>query len=387
MALKRNIGKLAAFSLILGCFTISAFGSGATNILFIIALTFSVLSCQLRVFLDLLRTNSIASASLLLFIYLGISSYWSSKGIENLLYLVKYKEFILIPFFINIFSNGEYRILGAKALFLGMLVYLIANYIQYSGIVSLYFRHYGPEDHIFSGCAISFFSYWCLISSRTHNSYFFLLLVIACGYDIFVIHSGRTGYVIFSSLVILFSIQTFNWKYLISIFSLFVCISWLFFKYSDFGESVFLLNDLSPQMIMDHLYRTDLRANFYVNTLSIIRDHWLFGVGLGDFEMVYSAYFDKDVYRLTSNPHNEFLMIWSQSGFFGLMSFVCFLWAVLRSRNLHDRENSDLVLGCFLTIFISCLFNSSFLDLKLGSLSVALLVVFCHSTKEQTKKM
>ncbi len=151
---------------------------------------------------------------------------------------------------------------------------------------------------------------------------------------------------------------------------------------------IFNLVDLSnanvPKLTLESFMMLDLRIEFYINTIRIIKENVLLGVGLGDFEKAYQIYIRTyDLYTTsTDNPHNEYLMIWVQSGIFGLLLFLWIHLEIFRRARELSEESSSLATATLITIICACLFNSSFLDTNDGALLTILVALFLQPTKQ-----
>jgi len=107
------------------------------------------------------------------------------------------------------------------------------------------------------------------------------------------------------------------------------------------------------------------RAEFWQNTLRMIRQHPVLGGGTGSFASEYREQAAKQ--RLPSdhatvNPHNEYLLVWSQQGLVGL-ALLLVLWVVQwrRALALNDAERY-LTHALVLIMICGDLFNSFLLD-------------------------
>ena len=70
----------------------------------------------------------------------------------------------------------------------------------------------------------------------------------------------------------------------------------------------------------------------------ILKDHWLFGIGPGNFQEYYLAQqkkFPPYLEWAVPQPHNLFLAFWLQTGLFGLIGFLMLVWQILRSLSRH----------------------------------------------------
>jgi O-antigen ligase len=105
------------------------------------------------------------------------------------------------------------------------------------------------------------------------------------------------------------------------------------------------------------------RLDFYYNTLQIVRDHPLLGVGTGGFPAAYEQQTRGKVVMETRNPHNEYLLIAVQTGIVGLalllyLFYSLWRYALLLPTQFGQDAARGLVLGCV----VSCMVNSTLLD-------------------------
>lgn len=105
------------------------------------------------------------------------------------------------------------------------------------------------------------------------------------------------------------------------------------------------------------------RLDFYYNTLQIVQQHPVFGVGTGGFPAAFAQQVQgKDVAQ-TRNPHNEYLMITAQAGVIGLALLLYFFYTQWRCAALLNTPfEQDAVRGLVLAYMANCAFNSALLD-------------------------
>lgn len=82
----------------------------------------------------------------------------------------------------------------------------------------------------------------------------------------------------------------------------------------------------------------------------MIRDHWLFGVGANNFALHIGEYLTPEMtIAWITTVHNKYLLVWAETGIFGLATFLWFLLSTLRRGRqiwqLNDRYLSPLGLG------------------------------------------
>jgi O-antigen ligase len=143
------------------------------------------------------------------------------------------------------------------------------------------------------------------------------------------ITQGRTGQVAFFAMLLLITFQFFarnRVKALITSQIVLVTVFMLSYTYSNVFKMridgainevrSFEMNRVSPD--------GNDRITFFLNTLEIIKEHPLLGVGTGDFTGEYgkvNLVRSPDVYY-TDDPHNGYLLVTAQFGVFGLAALL-----------------------------------------------------------------
>lgn len=108
---------------------------------------------------------------------------------------------------------------------------------------------------------------------------------------------------------------------------------------------------------------TGLRLDFYYNTLQIVQQHPVFGVGTGGFPAAFVKQTQGMDVLKTHNPHNEYLMITVQTGVIGLVMLLYLFYTQWRCAQLLDTPfGQDAARGLVLAYLVNCLFNSPLLD-------------------------
>jgi O-antigen ligase/Tfp pilus assembly protein PilF len=121
---------------------------------------------------------------------------------------------------------------------------------------------------------------------------------------------------------------------------------------------------------IDKAVSTRARLHMYRNTVNMVKDNFLVGVGFGNFKYVYPRYRDREEWSLSGlntrveQAHNEYLQIFSEVGVIGFLAFLWILgaigsmgWEVIRGRALSPRGIMGLAL---MTGIIGALVQSFF---------------------------
>ena len=93
----------------------------------------------------------------------------------------------------------------------------------------------------------------------------------------------------------------------------------------------------------------------------IIRDHPILGVGTNNYTDVRERYLTKDVGEALHYAHNLYLLILVETGMVGLVSYMWFLYEILKdgikSMRSKDWFKSKLAAGASMSIFTICIAN------------------------------
>ena len=133
-----------------------------------------------------------------------------------------------------------------------------------------------------------------------------------------------------------------------------------------------------------------LRLSFWTGGLNIFIQSPLVGQGVGSFrtEMSVQAQ-NKNAQNppvITSNPHNDFILIAAQTGLAGLSLWLVFLWRVYRFSSRFDKSAQLLLRGLLALYVTGAFFNSYLLDLTEGTVFVLALGVLLSIQDRKTLK-
>jgi O-antigen ligase len=108
---------------------------------------------------------------------------------------------------------------------------------------------------------------------------------------------------------------------------------------------------------------TGMRMEFYYNSLKIIHENPIFGVGTGGFRGAYQKKIETSQMIATDNPHNQYLLTGVELGFIGLLGLVgLFIIQWRMASRLPRGQERMLAYGMLLAMTSGCLFNSFLAD-------------------------
>ena len=321
---------------------------------------------------------------LLIFIFLILSSYYSSASFESIyITLKKYIKFLYIPilfYFIRIQNNQKLII---KFFLAGSMIVLLLSYLKYFNIIS-FTNIYGFFDmnlfmtlskatvfqsSIVHGAVFSFIFYLSVYLAKNQKNNWLYLYAFLCFINVIYMNDSRNSYIVAFFLILLIIYFYLNSKkYMVTTVSLL----FIFILLSPISETLTkTLYDTKDDinLLIDKNYTSSigLRSLWAINGMNNIYEKPLFGIGVGGYENSISNFISKNNINVqenlavSNNPHNEFVSISTQLGLFGLMLYTLFLYSLFK-----EARNNFLRSGVFVLVFVSSFFNSTFYDNVFG---------------------
>jgi len=193
------------------------------------------------------------------------------------------------------------------------------------------------------------------------------------------ITGGRAGQVTFFVMLAILIFQVLDKQRIKSILTILITIPLIFFGSYQSSELFKKRVDLSVFEVMNYSENKESslgsRINFGLNSLEVIKENSLIGVGTGDFPSEYKKINDiaSPEYPSTDNPHNMYILILMQLGILGLISMMSiFYYQIKLSFNSKNKfiQNSAITLPL---LFLVMMLSDSYL---LGHYTSLLFVFF-----------
>jgi O-antigen ligase len=363
-----------------------------TNILVPLAIVFLIIERQYKQQFQMLKLHPVAMFALLFvaLILLGFL-YTPVSFTEAGLILDKYREFLYIPVFILIFRDSISRQWGLYAFLSAMLLTLILSYIMaFTGWEIGKGSGDNPEapyifkTYITQSVLLALAAYFIAMQAWQERRWILprAIVVLLIIYNIMFLSEGRTGYLVLFCLILLFCYQTYHLRGVIIGSIVLAILTVLAYQSSQVLKD--RIDNISEGVQAYKQTETDtsikMRLEFNENSLHLITQKPIFGHGTGSFSYEYQKLAQDKEIKLTTNPHNEYLMIGVQWGVIGIALFVTLLYILWLKASLMAQ-------GLVVTIAVGCLFNSFWLDSTEGHLFAYLIGVFYGGIKlTNTKK-
>lgn len=118
-------------------------------------------------------------------------------------------------------------------------------------------------------------------------------------------------------------------------------------------------------------YSGGVRRAQWSETVDLLRDHQLFGVGLNGYPDALTAYHDDTIYEIFQYPHNLLLNGWSETGLVGLVGIVWLICAL--GIALHNQKE-PLAVSAFAALLTMIIHG--FVDVPFYKNDLAILTMF-----------
>lgn len=305
----------------------------------------------------------------------GISIFYSLSQADATLWFTKTFTYATF-FFVLVKHNFEGNILWRKLnlfLFIAFALSVSLMLIDISAIQDIGFLKKSPSLHqlqgpfnhknLFSSFLLLLLATICFQSINQKKSFIFTILAIVIFLISIVFLQSKAvilSIVLGCGLLFIPWVIGFSKKHkrkLLALFSLMtiLVIALVIYKFENIKEIVFT---------------GSLEERYYVwqNTLEMIKEHPVLGVGGGNFQIYFPkygleefTYLNKEIalgYETFQRPHNDFLWIFSETGLIGILIYLFFIASIavyaLRkviSKDLNSR-NKHFVFLLFLIAYI-----------------------------------
>lgn len=340
---------------------------------------------------QIVREHPVARAAILLFSMLLIAMFYGlAPWKEALVLLMKYIDLMFIPIFIFVLSNETVQRKARRAFLAAMAFTLSVSYLvgfRLIAVANWMQRDIVPDNpaifhsHITQNNMMAFAVFLALLEARATitrtGKIGWSVFALLASFNILFMVQGRTGYII---LVILFA--WFAWTTLARYLkkrnkkvgwqvTAIVLAGMLFSALLVYNTSTQLRSRVDMAVAEfkasspENANATSIgeRKTFVKNTLEVVREHPVFGVGTGGFAAAYAQQVEGKGLLKTVNPHNEYLMISAQTGIIGLLLMLYLFYSHgYYAKFLSNPFEQDAARGLLLAYIVNCSVNSALMD-------------------------
>ncbi|WP_423392765.1 O-antigen ligase family protein [Burkholderia sp. LMG 21824] len=313
-------------------------------------------------------------------------------------WVAKYDKLLLLPFAVLAFRHSNWAPIVRRCWFGTLCVILLLSTTNYLGLTAIGPAHASGlpvsrawvfKNHIAAGMfgALLFYQAADLaLAARTTLSRVAYAGVAAWSLvNVFVMLQGRTGQVVALLLILVIAVR-FVVLLLRQQSALRAGLAAAVFALAGIalvvaactvhnGRLVKVVTEVQQYWQSDAATPTGLRLEWYKKGLELYRQRPAIGYGAGGLETEFeklTAGKTAAEGQLTSNPHNEYLLMAVQLGSVGLLLFINLIVQIARGSRTLDPRSRHLLLGWLAIFAIGSLANSLLLDFAEGHLIVLL---------------
>lgn len=348
------------------------------NVLLVVLLLAWLASANWREKYRLIRRNPVALFALALLAWIALGLTWGSGPLsDGLLYLKKHSDLLLVAMLLSVFADVRDRRRALLALACTLAVTLMLSYalalgwLPAGGVITgtssnpTVFKMHIAQNILMAFGAL-LFAEFALEPARPLVRCLWAVLAAAAAFNALFLVQGRIGYVVLAMLVVLFLFRTLRWKGIIAaavLLGVSFAGAWQFSDsfHKRVGLALAAVNQWRPGVATKDPIGE--RLEFYANTLAIVRDHPLFGVGTAGFVPAYAQRVQGTAMEATRNPHNQYLLTTCQVGLIGLaLLLLLFVQQWRCAARLPTARERTLARALVLTFVVGSMFSALLMD-------------------------
>ena len=327
--------------------------------------------------------NKLIKASILFYLIHVIGMLWSEDLSWGLHMLHKMWYFLLLFPILYTIVRKDYIRSYISAFLLAILITEVCSYLVWFEIIEP-FKNATVENptpfmnHISYNPILAFAIYLVLheifFNKKITNFVFSLYSFFAISMIVnMFITGGRAGQVAFFAMLVVLIIQILDKQRIKSLITIFIVIPGIFFtayQGSDlFQKRVNLAFNQALEYQPGSNNSIGYRITYALNSWELIKENPIIGVGTGDFPVEYKKInqiktpimFSMGGMQTTTNPHNMYILIFSQLGVIGLISMLSiFYFQIKLSINSSNRFIRDVGITLPL-LFLVIMWSDSYL--------------------------
>lgn len=353
---KTQIIKVGQLLVILSLFGVIT-SPPVANFFIALAVAWSLLHQHTRTKLKEFLSSTIGFSFLTFLLAICIAPLYSELTTsEVILEVWGWRKILMFPVAAIYFSDDY----NSRAHFLKFFLYgcIFFSLISFCNIVFFHSHGIFLRNYVTQGLVFSIGASICLVkiidSTKYKTRIIFAVILLILIINVVTISTGRSGYValiIMMTLpIVLYTSATWPNKLITcSIVGILLCSTLLLAPQSKkrlhlaYTEAIAGINEAQSTSV-------GLRITFLKNTLSMIQDNPILGVGTGGFKKAYQKKVQNQFGPsgvITGDPHNQYLKILIEQGTVGLCAF---LWLIITVFNKSNCKEDTQIIGiCTLT--------------------------------------
>lgn len=317
---------------------------------------------------EIIKAHPSAShASLLLLLLASAVFYSAAPTDEALSVLKKYRELLYFVMVLSLFRDNEGAARLAEDGFIaGCIILLFVSYGIYLELLPPGKFGHSLVYHITHSLFMAMLAFWSVHRAFDARGAMLLWLSIftLTTINLFYIAPGRTGMLLYITLITLALVQRLSWKkWLPATLLVAVAIALTFATSSNFSTRVYeAMQEIQTYQADSSRTSLGMRFDWWRNSLQLIAEKPFLGHGTGSFQAVQEELIKDSETKSTDNPHNEYLFLGVQGGLVAVVLFVALLLSQLMASYRLPPPKKYLLQGVVTAMAVGCLMNSFLFD-------------------------
>lgn len=384
---RHRANSVGIICIVLCCFFIpfSTALMGATASLAVVCW---LLSAEIIRLPETIKAHPSASLALILMLLLaGAVLYSAAPTNEALSVLKKYRELLYFVMVLSLFRDNEGAArLAEDAFIAGCIVLLLVSYGIYFELLPPGKFGHSLVYHITHSLFMAMLAFWSLhraLDARGTTLLLWLSIFTLATINLFYIAPGRTGMLLYITLITLTLVQRLSWKkWLPATLLVAVGIAITFTTSSNFSTRVHeALQEIQTYQADSSRTSLGMRFDWWSNSLQLIAEKPLLGHGTGSFQVVQEDLIRGSETKSTDNPHNEYLFLGVQAGLVATILFVALMISQLLASYRLPPPKKNLLQGVVAAMAVGCLMNSFLFDSHPGHFYAILSAILAVSVR------
>jgi O-antigen ligase len=305
------------------------------------------------------------------------SAYGLGTTADTLHALDKAATVLLIPLLISLNPGEKQRSLALRAFMAALALTLILSFFIWLELMPQFrFFKGSPFDPVVfklkvtHGVLMAFGAFLFALNAREAADLRWRLVwalgATLAAFNVLFMVQGRTGQLVLMALLLYFLIGAFRWRGLLAAAAAGLAIGgtvYLIPSSSLHQRTLTTINEIQDWRVGKPPTSANMRLESWSNSLKIVREHPLVGVGTGGFAAAYAKQVEGTSMIAARQPENQYLLTSVQLGVLGLGALLALFavqWRV--ASRLATRTDTNVARGLVVTMAVGCMFNSFLLD-------------------------
>jgi len=354
----------------------------ADSVMLVVVLIVSLVAKHAKERLQSAVRHPAAVAWFAFFLLVALGTLHGSASVSDRMhFLTKYDDFLLPILFLPILADAEVQRRALWAFGLAMGVTLILSLTLAAGWLPTggWIRGYQHDASVFKlrithSLFMSFAAFMFATEAGRQSEIWkraaLWALVVLAGLDVFLLVQSQTGQVGFLALAVYWCWRRLGLKGIavglfagIMVLVVSIQVSPMFRDRMAMVVEQVQSSQSGEIAVSNQPVAVSLRLEWYRNTVALIADNPMLGVGTGGFATAYALSVADKVGVKPAHPHNQYLLTAAELGIPGLIGLLAlFAWLFWLSSQMADSFYKEIGQGAIVFIAVGCLFNSLLLD-------------------------